>query len=89
MSLRSNPGLKFGNAFGVIYLYDKLKAVTTEELIIVEVEKLPEALQREVYEFARFLREKSDAKFNELLLSHSTLSKDWDTPEENAAWASL
>lgn len=63
--------------------------MTTEELIRKEVEQLPEALQREVYDFARFLREKSDAEFNGLLLSHSALNKDWDTPEEDAAWANL
>jgi hypothetical protein len=51
--------------------------MTTKELIRKEVEKLPESLQREVYDFAR------------LLLSNSTLNKDWDTPEEDAAWASL
>ena len=27
--------------------------------------------------------------FNGLLLSESALAKDWDTPEEDAAWASL
>ena len=54
-----------------------------------EVENLPEALQREVYDFARFLREKSDAGFNGLLISHSALRKDWDAPEEDAAWANL
>jgi len=46
-------------------------------------------LQREVYDFARFLREKSEAGFDGLLLSHSALRKDWDTPEEDAAWANL
>jgi hypothetical protein len=63
--------------------------MTTKELIKKEVDKLPEALQREVYDFARFLREKSHADFDGLLLSNSTLNKDWDTPEEDAAWASL
>lgn len=63
--------------------------MSTEELIRKEVEQLPEALQREVYDFARFLREKSDAEFNGLRLSHSALKKDWDTPEEDAAWANL
>jgi hypothetical protein len=63
--------------------------MTTKELIRKEVEKLPESLQREVYDFARFLREKADAEFDGLLLSNSTLNKDWDTPEEDAAWASL
>jgi Protein of unknown function (DUF2281) len=63
--------------------------MTTQELIRKEVESLPEDLQREVYDFARFLREKSDAGFNGLLLSDSALSKDWETPEEDAAWANL
>ena len=63
--------------------------MSTQELISKEVENLPEALQREVYDFARFLREKSHEGFNGLLLSQSALSKDWDTPEEDAAWANL
>lgn len=51
---------------------------------------MPEPLQREVYDFARFLRLKHDDEaFNGLLLSESALAKDWNTPEEDAAWASL
>ena len=30
-----------------------------------------------------------DESFNGLLLSESALAKDWNTPEEDAAWASL
>jgi len=63
--------------------------MTTEELIRKEVQNLPEELQREVYDFARFLREKSDAEFNGLLVSESALRKDWDTPKEDAAWENL
>jgi hypothetical protein len=63
--------------------------MNTEELIKKEVANLPEDLQREVYDFARFLREKSDAGFDGLLLSHSALRKDWDTAEEDAAWENL
>jgi hypothetical protein len=64
--------------------------MSTQELINKEVESLPEPLQREVYDFIRFLREKSaDDSFNGLLLSESALRRDWDTPEEDAAWASL
>ena len=45
---------------------------------------------REVYDFARFLRHKNeDESFNGLLLSESALANDWNTPEEDAAWASL
>ena len=32
--------------------------------------------------------ERDDA-FNGLLLSESALARDWNTPEEDAAWASL
>ena len=64
--------------------------MSTQEMIQKEVENLPEALQREVYDFARFLREKSaDESFDGLSLSASALCKDWDTPEEDAAWANL
>ena len=64
--------------------------MSTRELIIKEVENLPEPLQREVYDFARFLREKVNSEsFNGLLLSESVLRKDWDAPEEDAAWANL
>ncbi|MDB6024163.1 MAG: hypothetical protein JWM68_386 [Verrucomicrobiales bacterium] len=64
--------------------------MSTRELIEQEVAKLPEALQREVYDFARFVRFKNEEEhFNGLLLSESALAKDWDRPEEDAAWASL
>ena len=54
------------------------------------VAELPEPLQREVYDFARFHKLKSDEdRFNGLLLSESALAKDWNTPEEDAAWAHL
>jgi hypothetical protein len=64
--------------------------MSTRELIEKEVSAMPETLQREVYDFARFLRRRKEAEsFNGLLLSESALAKDWDTPEEDAAWASL
>ena len=64
--------------------------MTTLELIEKEVAALPERLQQEVYDFARFLRSKgSDEPFNGLLLSETALRKDWDTPEEDEAWRSL
>jgi len=64
--------------------------MSMSELIEKEVSAMPEPLQREVYDFARFLRHKNaDDAFNGLLLSESALAKDWNTPEEDAAWASL
>lgn len=64
--------------------------MSTRELLDKELDVLPEPLQREVYDFVRFLKQKAeDERFNGLLLSESSLSKDWNTPEEDAAWASL
>ena len=64
--------------------------MSTRDLIEKEVTSLPEPLQREVYDFARFLRHKNgDDSFDGLLLSESALAKDWNTPEEDAAWSSL
>ena len=64
--------------------------MSTSQLIEKEVTSLPEALQREVYDFARFLQVKREAEsFNGLLLSETALAKDWNTPEEDAAWANL
>jgi hypothetical protein len=64
--------------------------MSTSALIEKEVSAMPETLQREVYDFARFLRLKQeDEAFNGLLLSESALARDWNAPEEDAAWASL
>jgi hypothetical protein len=64
--------------------------VSTRELIEKEVSSLPESLQREVYDFARSLHKKGgEDSFNGLRLSETALAKDWNTPEEDAAWANL
>ena len=64
--------------------------MSTKQLIEQEITALPEPLRREVYDFACFLRAKrEDESFNGLLLSETALAKDWSTPEEDAAWASL
>jgi hypothetical protein len=64
--------------------------MSTQELIEREIASLPDPLQREVYDFARFLRhKKGEDSSSGLLLSETALAKDWNTPEEDAAWASL
>jgi hypothetical protein len=64
--------------------------MSTRQLIAKELEVLPESLQREVYDFVRFLSLKAaEENFTGLRLSESALAKDWNTPEEDAAWASL
>ena len=64
--------------------------MSTRQLIDKELDALPEPLQREVYDFACFLRRRArEEPFDGLLLSESALRKDWDAPEEDAAWGSL
>lgn len=64
--------------------------MSTMQLIEQEIIALPEPQQREVYDFARFLRIKTqDDSFDGLIASEAVLARDWDTPEEDAAWASL
>lgn len=64
--------------------------MSTVELVDKELAELPEPLRREVYDFARFLRvRQQDERFDGLHLSESALAKDWNTPEEDIAWASL
>ena len=64
--------------------------MSTKQLMEQEIVALPEPVQREGYDFARFLRAKQeDESFNGLLLSETALAKDWSTPEEDTAWASL
>jgi len=64
--------------------------MSTRELLERELDALPESLQREVYDFARFLRGRAqEERFDGLRLSESALGKDWNAPEEDAAWRSL
>jgi hypothetical protein len=58
--------------------------MSTRELIEKEVAAMPKPLQREVYDFARFLRHKNeDESLNGLLLSESALANRY--PEKPAS----
>jgi hypothetical protein len=64
--------------------------MSTRELIEQEVARLPEPLQREVYDFAVFVRQRAqEQRFDGIALSASALAKDWDSPEEDQAWVNL
>ena len=64
--------------------------MSTRELIDKEIATLPEPLQRKVYEFAlRLKSDGADEPFNGAQLSESVLARDWNSPEEDAAWANL
>ncbi|NBV21458.1 MAG: DUF2281 domain-containing protein [Proteobacteria bacterium] len=64
--------------------------MSTAQLIQREIEQAPEPVLREVYHYLCFLKTRADDEgFDGLAWSESSLTKDWNTPEEDAAWASL
>jgi hypothetical protein len=63
--------------------------MSTWELIERDLDALTEPLQRQVYDFAHFLRRRAEGeRFNGLLLSESALSKDWMSRESGESAAS-
>jgi hypothetical protein len=64
--------------------------MTSRELLLREIPHTPEPILIEVYHYLQFLKTKpSDETFNGLAASESALAKDWNSPEEDAAWANL
>ena len=55
-----------------------------------ELESAPEPLIEEVIEFARSLKQNYDSVDREpMLFAQTSLSKDWQLPEEDEAWQDL
>jgi hypothetical protein len=64
--------------------------MSTKEVLINEIEQVPEPLLAEVLDFVLFLKAKmAREKLDMALLSESSLSKDWLRPEEDEAWQDL
>ncbi|MCU0541982.1 MAG: hypothetical protein MUE44_07295 [Oscillatoriaceae cyanobacterium Prado104] len=64
--------------------------MNAKELLIKEVENIPEFILEEVWDFLQFLKIKYDRnKLEASLLSESALQKDWLKPEEDEAWQNL
>ena len=59
-----------------------------KELLISELEQVPEAYIGEVLAFVHFLKEKIAIE-DIASASEATLGKDWLRPEEDDAWRSL
>jgi DNA-binding protein Fis len=61
-----------------------------KELILNEIEKVPEPLLEEILDFVRFLKTKAAVERMEAAVaSESSLKKDWLKPEEGEAWLDL
>jgi hypothetical protein len=58
--------------------------------LLQEIETLPANCVGEVVDFVAWIKHRKLSQIPEtMLLSETALSKDWDTPEEDEAWASL
>ena len=63
--------------------------MSKRELIVRELETLPEPDLDRLLAVLSSLRETRSDAMSLALASESALAKDWLTPEEDAAWASL
>jgi hypothetical protein len=60
------------------------------EMLLRELEQMPEIMLAEVLDFILFLKTRSlEEKSAPALLTEKILAKDWLRPEEDEAWASL
>ena len=61
-----------------------------KEMLIRELEDLPEVSLQQVSDFVRLLKSKATKEhLKNAVLSESALRKDWLRPEEDEAWQSL
>ena len=64
--------------------------MSKKEILIQEIEQVPETYLDEVLDFVHFLKSKIiREKLDTAIASESSLRKDWLLPEEDAAWHSL
>lgn len=64
--------------------------MTKKELLIKEIEGVPEPLLDEVLDFVYFIKSKNlKEKIEIAIASESSLRKDWLRPEEDEAWQDL
>ncbi len=64
--------------------------MTKKELLLNEIEEVPEALLQEILDFIHFLKAKViKERLDTAIASESSLKKDWLRPEEDEAWQDL
>ncbi|MHB8881239.1 MAG: DUF2281 domain-containing protein [Thermodesulfovibrionales bacterium] len=64
--------------------------MSKKELLISEIEQVPESYLDEVLDFVHFLKSKMLKEKNDTAIaSESSLRKDWLLPEEDEAWQGL
>ena len=64
--------------------------MSKRELLMHEIEAVPEPFLDEVLDFVHFLKNKvRRGPLNTAIASESSLGKDWLRPEEDEAWRNL
>jgi len=64
--------------------------MTNRAVLLREIETLPAHCVGEVVDFVEWIKHRNLSQIPEtMLLSETVLSKDWNTPEEDEAWANL
>ena len=64
--------------------------MTNRAVLLREIETLPEVFLEEIVDFVAWTKHRKLSQVSEtMLMSEAALSKDWDTPEEDEAWADL
>jgi len=64
--------------------------MTNRAVLLKEIETLPSAYVGEVIDFVAWIKHRKLSQIPEtMMMSEAVLSKDWNTPEEDEAWANL
>ena len=64
--------------------------MTTKQQIIQSIENVPEPILTKILNFIELVKSQEQSEVTDsLLLSESTLAKDWLTKEEEQAWQDL
>jgi hypothetical protein len=66
------------------------KDMPNRAVLLQEIETLPASCINEVVDFVAWIKQRKLSQIPEtMLLSEASLSRDWDTQDEDEAWASL
>jgi hypothetical protein len=64
--------------------------MTRRDIVLKELQEMPEPLLEEALDFIRYLKDKvARERFETAIASEPALGRDWLRPEEDAAWADL
>jgi len=64
--------------------------MTNHSVLLHEIETLPSNCVSEVIDFVAWIKQRKLSQIPEtMLMSEISLAKDWNTPEEDKAWAAL